>query len=433
MGDGILHRFQGDGILHRFQGDGILHRIQGDGILYRFQGDGILYRFQGDGILYCFQDDNIIFHFYLFLGTLIAITMLVYVIITIISAIFVTIINIYCVTILIRSKKIRSPPHMTICGLLLGHALQGMFVIPCYAAKKSGIYKNTIVCEIFLFSYLLTNYWCCLSVLVITIDRFIGVQFPLKYKIWVTTKRLSRVLFCVWLYVLILCLIPFAPSDSKACKYNPQKQWVITMLIVNTLIPFIIVMILYIFIFKKIKMVLKGKRYSTMNLTESRSKKELKRAKITFFIVATYVVCWGPSVFYYILQTLCPKICFHKHFHDSKTEEVVNFLIKFLTFVDGLIGPLIYCCASRNFNTLRRGVIASFREKVRYNIRNRKVTIDSNDLSMGKVSVPVCSKNIKETIINGIIFAYDIQVPTSNVSSTKVTIENMRRRISCNF
>ena len=351
--------------------------------------------------------------------------MVPYVVVSIISAILVTLINVYCVVIIISSRKVRSPPHMTIFSLLLGHALQGMFVIPCYAAKKSGIYKHTIVCEIFRFSYLLTNYWCCLSVLVITIDRFIGVQFPLKYKVWVTRKRLSRAMFCVWLYVLILCLIPFAPSDSKTCKYNPQKQWVITMLIVNTLIPFIIVMILYIFIFKKIKIVLKGKLGKV-----NRSKTELKRAKITFFIVATYVLCWGPSLLYYLLLTLCHGTCFHKSFHDSKSREIVGFLIKFLTFIDGLIAPLIYCFASRHFNMLRNTVFASIRRKITTNnvtIRFKRKPVIPPACYYGEVCRSPTSRCkyvvndvcTEETIIGAII------------DSNKVSIR--RRRISCHF
>ena len=345
--------------------------------------------------------------------------MLLYVVVSIISAILVTLINVYCVVIIIRSRKVRSPPHMTIFSLLLGHALQGIFVIPCYAAKKSGIYKNTIVCEIFRFSYLLTNYWCCLSVLVITIDRFIGVQFPLKYKFWVTTKRLSRVLFCVWLYVLILCLIPFAPSDSKTCKYNPQKQWVITMLIVNTLIPLIVIMIFYIFIFKKIKMVLKDKGLMEVK----KSTKESKRAKITFFIVGTYVLCWGPSLFYYLLLNLCHNTCFHKDFHDSKAEEIVGFLIKFLTFIDGLIGPLIYCCASRNFNMLRKRVIDSIRKKITKNEvtkrEKKKPIIPPARSPDGNSKWRVNDACMEETKIDGII------------NSPKVSMR--RRRSSCNF
>ena len=343
--------------------------------------------------------------------------MLAIVIILIITAIIVSLINIYCVIIIIYNKKLSSSSHMTIFSLLVGHAIQGLLVIPCYAAKRSGIYKYTVVCDIFRFSYLFTNYACCLSVLVISVDRFIGVQFPLHYKAWVTSKRLARILLCVWTYVLILCLLPFAPSDSMECKYNPQKWWVMMMLIGNTLLPFVIIIACYVVIFKKVKSVLVSRQSRSNNLMEqdlssSKARKlngytkvQIKRTKLTFLIVGAYVLCWGPSFVYNLLLTLCPDTCFSGTYRDSEVERIVGFVTKLLTFIDGIIAPTIYCWSNANFTTMRRTFVLRLRKRFTTEedifVRGKAVryTRDSSQFFTENSSAAQCNNiNIEKTM-----------------------------------
>lgn len=306
--------------------------------------------------------------------------MLSIVIILIISAIIVTLINVYCCVVIISSKKVNNTSHMTIFSLLLGHAIQGLLVIPCYAAKRSGIYKNTVVCDIFRFSYLFTNYACCLSVLVISVDRFVGVQFPLRYKSWITSKKTARVLLFVWIYVFVLCCIPFYPTGrASKCKYNPRKWWVMMMLVGNTLLPFIIIIFCYMVIIKKVKTVLRSRQSRTNDLSRNAknlgedikltklsrdTRIQLKRTTITYFIVATYVICWGPSFVYNMLLHLCPNACFPDQYDNSDTEKIVGFVTKLLTFVDGIIAPTIYCCSNANFNVMRKRLLSNIRKRV---------------------------------------------------------------------
>ena len=75
--------------------------------------------------------------------------LLPYVIVSIVFAVVVSCINVYCLLIIFRSRKFNNPPQMCIFSLLLGHTVQGLVTIPCYAAKRHGIYKNTAVCDIF--------------------------------------------------------------------------------------------------------------------------------------------------------------------------------------------------------------------------------------------------------------------------------------------
>lgn len=314
------------------------------------------------------------------------------VIILIICAVLVTVINMYSIIIILHCKSLHKASHLAILSLLFGHLLQGSIVIPAYAYDRSDIYKPPYVCDIFRVTYLITNYTCCLSVLIISWDRFMAIRFPLFYHVRCTTKVMARVLICMWTYIVVVCMIPFIPNDRKEnCHYNPQKPWVLTMLFGHTLVPFIIVILCYMVIYKKITAVLyrrSAKGLSRLGEKKSKSKSVIQRGKIdlklrsqlnktnvTLVIVAAYIFCWGPSLIYYVLQSLCKKSCFHDNFHsdgkkgknydDTNTKEIVGFVIKFLTLIDGFLSPLIYCCTNKHFNKERKKLFHALKKKFR--------------------------------------------------------------------
>jgi len=151
-----------------------------------------------------------------------------------------------------------------------------------------------------------------------------------------------------------------------------------TMLIVNTLLPFIVILFCYVVIFKKVKNVfirrqqptcmlgpLLGPQQTTPtigpNLKTERG--HFKKTKIAFLIVGAYIVCWGPSFIYNLLLTLCPQSCFFASYGGSKTEEIVGFVTKLLTFINGLVAPTIYCCGNAHFNALRKRMYSSIRKR----------------------------------------------------------------------
>ena len=290
--------------------------------------------------------------------------MLSTVVILAISAILMTIINLFCISIILSSKRLYNSSHLAILSLLLAHTIQGFIVLPSYSIENSEnrVLRNEVLCDIFRFSYLYTNYVSCLSVLVISIDRFIGVQFPFRYLVNVTAERLSRVLMFIWVYVAILCFIPFIPSERKEkCHYNPQKEWVIGMLICHTFLPFLVIILSYIYILKKIRIHLtiinSSHQTVAMNI-----RTQFNKSTVTILIVAAYILCWGPSLVYYIFLTICPFKCFPNGFSDSNEKEVIGLVIKLLTLFDGFLTPLIYCFADQTFRCEKNKFCLKFQE-----------------------------------------------------------------------
>lgn len=288
-----------------------------------------------------------------------------------ILTVFVAVINIYCIIVILYSKRLHKGSHLAICSLLLAHALQGVLVIPLYAIRRAKITNDPSLCTMFRFTYLFTNYASCISLLIISLDRCFGVTYPLKYKIFITPQRMLSWLAGAWLYVLALCCIPFFKSNYK-CGYIPQNEWTIGMLLANTMVPFIVIFVCYFIIFGKVKQVLHNRRVELkrkLTVNTRALRKQWKKSKITVVIVFFYVVCWGPGFVYYTLEKLC-KVCFQEGWDKTKAEQYVTFVIKLLTFVDGIIAPLLYCLSNKSFIMARNNLVGAIKSKCGGDSRN---------------------------------------------------------------
>lgn len=324
------------------------------------------------------------------------------IIILIITSILVTILNLFCITVIAYTKRLHKTTHMAVTSLLIAHALQGLLVIPSYAIKRAKIMRDHRVCDSFRFTYFLTNYASCLSLLVISLDRCFGVTFPLKYKVSITPKRMISVLSAVWVYVLSLCLIPFAPNDDPKCRYHTNKAWTLTMLLGHTMVPFFIILCCYMIIFSKVKNVLRVRRTQHERCARTiATRRQWNKSKTTIIIVACYIVCWGPSFVYYTTLMLCPKnVCFTQEYLESKSEEYVTFFMKFLTFADGIIAPLLYCFNNQSFRTARQHFLRKMTAK-HVIPKSFKSLVTSKILKRKSATAEEASPNVRRFDING--------------------------------
>lgn len=138
--------------------------------------------------------------------------------------------NIFCIRITIKSTKFNEKPSIAfILNLLFIHVFQALVVYPVYAAKKLTegfvgtdgssfvshcFWKNSFN-DLFLISYLISFYGTCLSALNISLDRFLATYLLKRYKLYVSIKNVLRVISITWIYVLLLCGLPFLSKKDN--------------------------------------------------------------------------------------------------------------------------------------------------------------------------------------------------------------------------
>ena len=81
---------------------------------------------------------------------------------------------------------------------------------------------------------------------------------------------------------------------------------------------------------------------------------------LTIKVCLTYGITWLPSIVYYSVLSILPDT-FSDEFYVSDTEVLITFFIKYITFFDAVLAPVIYCRQSgdfrRAFRDLKKKVI----------------------------------------------------------------------------
>lgn len=309
-----------------------------------------------------------------------------------VSCVIIAVINTLCIVVIFNSKKLRRKPPTILIGNLIGtHMIQGICVLPLYIIRILNDSQNAVVCDGFWFTYMLTFYSATISVFLLSADRVLAVVLLNTYDKRVTQSNVLKVTFLAWTYIIGLCLLPFFKLQrSKAlqnsvCNYLQPREWTIFMLCLNALLPYIFIVIGYVYVRITLK---KLSTYFSANEAQNsgdqrerkrrekrsrRFKKRSKITKLTFLIVFTYGLTWSPSIIYYLAQHICLN-CFSDDYYRSELKSIISFLMKYINFFDAIIAPVIYCYFHDDF----RG---EFRKIICRKLKNPADFLDSNGLS----------------------------------------------------
>jgi hypothetical protein len=168
-----------------------------------------------------------------------------------------------------RSLTNRLIVHVGCCDLIIL-----LFNIPDIIQFVSSINGNWILselaCKLIRSILVLAQYASVLTMCVITIERFIGIVYPLRSKFLREKKHLTRITFFIWIFSLIcvspnliyLRVIKYSPSRrscllqySKNNFFENQRSYIIHKSIESTIfyfIPLLIQLYSYIKISKKL-------------------------------------------------------------------------------------------------------------------------------------------------------------------------------------
>ncbi|XP_012928884.1 alpha-1A adrenergic receptor isoform X2 [Heterocephalus glaber] len=96
---------------------------------------------------------------------------------------------------------------------------------------------------------------CCtasiMGLCIISIDRYIGVSYPLRYPTIVTQRRGLRALLCVWALSLVISIGPLfgwrqpAPQDETICQINEDPGYVLFSALGSFYVPLAIILVMY--------------------------------------------------------------------------------------------------------------------------------------------------------------------------------------------
>ncbi|XP_030060702.1 alpha-1A adrenergic receptor-like [Microcaecilia unicolor] len=287
-------------------------------------------------------------------------------------------------------KHLRIVTNYFIINLAVADLLLSTIVLPFSASLEVLGYWD--------FGRVFCNIWaaidvlCCtasiMSLCAISVDRYLGVSYPLRYPLIMTKKRGLGTLAGLWVLSLVISIGPLLgwkepdPEDDKVCKITEEPGYALFSALGSFYLPLLIILVMYFQVYlaarketKSLQAGMKTERFSSnkeevtlrihrklsilhspsrKSITRSKSKsmknsislrilkfsKEKKAAKTLGIVVGVFVLCWLP--FFVVLPL-------GSFFPEYKPPENLFKIIFWLGYLNSCINPLIYPCFSQEF------------------------------------------------------------------------------------
>ncbi|KFQ32146.1 Alpha-1D adrenergic receptor, partial [Merops nubicus] len=283
------------------------------------------------------------------------------------------------------NRHLQTVTNYFIVNLAIADLLLSTTVLPFSATLE--------VLGFWVFGRIFCNIWaavdvlCCsasiMSLCIISVDRYIGVKYSLKYPTIMTERKAGVILVVVWLSSMVISIGPLLgwkeppPPDESICSITEEPGYALFSSLFSFYLPLMVILVMYFRIYvvarrttRSLEAGVKKERNKSMEvvlrihcrsvledpLSSGRSKghnfrsslsvrllkfsREKKAAKTLAIVVGVFILCWFP--FFFVLP-------FGSFFPSLKPSEIVFKVIFWLGYFNSCVNPIIYPCSSKEF------------------------------------------------------------------------------------
>uniref|UniRef100_A0A3P9JP07 Alpha-1A adrenergic receptor n=1 Tax=Oryzias latipes TaxID=8090 RepID=A0A3P9JP07_ORYLA len=288
--------------------------------------------------------------------------------------------NILVILSVVCHRHLQTVTYYFIVNLAVADLLLSSTVLPF-----SAIFE---ILDRWVFGRVFCNIWaavdvlCCtasiMSLCVISVDRYIGVSYPLRYPAIMTKRRALLAVMLLWVLSIIISIGPLfgwkepAPEDETVCKITEEPGYAIFSAVGSFYLPLAIILAMYCRVYvvaqKESRGLKEGQkteksdseqvilRMHRGNTTVSEDEalrsrthfalrllkfsREKKAAKTLGIVVGCFVLCWLPFFLVLPIGSIFPA------YRPSDTVFKITF---WLGYFNSCINPIIYPCSNQEF------------------------------------------------------------------------------------
>ncbi|XP_026080770.1 trace amine-associated receptor 13c-like [Carassius auratus] len=234
-------------------------------------------------------------------------------------------------------KQLHTPTNVLILSLAVADLIAGLILMPVQGMQliEPCWYFGEMFCSIFPLILYVVVIASLGNMIIISVDRFIAVNNPLRYPVKVNTNRAIVSIVVNWLFSFVYSfylLYDFLLHPEKNHTCIGECVLVVTMenLIIDTFICLVAPCCIIIPLYVKICFVAKRQANYLNSVTEKKAKSEKKAARSLGIVVMVYLLCWMP----YYIATL-------SFGHDENDALIIN-IMNWIVCMNSCMNPLIY-------------------------------------------------------------------------------------------
>lgn len=159
----------------------------------------------------------------------------------------------------------------------------------------------------------------------ISVDRFLAINMPLKHLVILTPRRAQVVIIIVWGFALALSSLLFIEWKYKAYP-------IVTL-------SFFLPLILIIFSYAKIYKAMRNRTFVQRRRVGMKLKRDFRMAKQMILVIGSFIVCWFG--FFAVVILLASGV--------KRVGPVVLNIVKVLTYLNSCLNPLLFTFISHKF------------------------------------------------------------------------------------
>ncbi|CAF1176773.1 unnamed protein product [Didymodactylos carnosus] len=273
--------------------------------------------------------------------------------------------NVIVVIAICRVQRLRHPTNFILMSLAIADLLVTTTVmIPglVYDIKAKWVF-GTVFCKIWVSNDITFCTASILHLVAVSIDRFVAIENPLRYKQKMTSHTIFIIIGCIWLISVLLSYgpvmlglyslggVPDHFRDETKCVMRPNRIYSLISSSTSFYIPLIIILALYARIFitarkhslelQKLENIIKRLHSNEQFVLESSKwKRDAKAIRTLGIVVGVFIMCWLPFFVMYLRLAYCDYKCITPS---------VERLITWVGYMNSFCNPVIYAFSNKEF------------------------------------------------------------------------------------
>ena len=246
-----------------------------------------------------------------------------------------------------KNKRLHKVTHMHSVSLIIANFIPATIIIPLRIARiwnenDGAMNEETTLCEAYLTATLL---WCVVSILTlvsVSLDRYIAISRPEKYNRLLSHNRTFIILLTAWSFAIFVSFMSLYHTGSAlkmfTCNFNLlRKENYVYLLLTVEVIPLVLMFVIHYQITK-----LSAKHAQSIGVVDSRFTEykrvpldfpaEVRWSRVVILIILLYVLMWAPRCIYLIVDV---------DSMSSSSAKAFDVLTEVITYSFAALAPLL--------------------------------------------------------------------------------------------